>query len=95
LDIDSPRVVVGGGDIGPIIIDPNTPVARTRRNGFGDLTLGAAYEFSSSLMGGTDFDLSGRIKVPTAAESKFLGLEKQILPSLWRPRMSSVHGRLL
>jgi hypothetical protein len=76
LRIDSPGIVVGGGDIGPIIIDPNAPVARTKRDGFGDLTLGAAYEFSNTFIGGLDFDLAGRLKLPTSSESKFLGTGK-------------------
>jgi len=76
LRIDSPGIVVGGGDLGPIIIDPNAPVLRTKRDGFGDLTLGAAYEFSSALIEGVDFDLSGRVKLPTSSESKSLGTGK-------------------
>ena len=73
LRLDSPGVVVVGGDGSPIIIDPNRPIAQTRREGFGDLTLRAAYGFSATWLGGVDLDISGRVKFPTSAESKFLG----------------------
>lgn len=52
-----------GGDSGPIIVDPNSPV--TTRSGIGDLTLGANYAIPEDRMGvGVDF--GARVKVPTA-----------------------------
>lgn len=52
-----------GGDSGPIIVDPNSPV--TTRSGIGDLTLGANYAIPENRLGvGVDF--GARVKVPTA-----------------------------
>ena len=76
LRIDSPGNVVGGGDGPPIIIDPNAPVTRTRREGFGDLSLGAAYTLPKDFLGPVDVDLSGRVKIPTSSNNKFLGTGK-------------------
>lgn len=71
LQIDGASSIVGGD--GAVIIDPNAP--RTRRNGIGDLTLGAAYAIPEDRLGfGLDF--SGRVKVPTASRSKGLGTGK-------------------
>lgn len=64
--------VVGGGN-GPIVIDPNAP--RTIRQGFGDVSLGLAYDISEQDFGlGVQF--SGRVKLPTASQSKGLGTGK-------------------
>jgi hypothetical protein len=71
--IDAPGNVVGGGGgiFGlPIIIDPNQPATRNRREGFGDLTLGAAYTVPSLSFGLT---LLGQVKVPITSERKRLG----------------------
>jgi hypothetical protein len=76
LRIDSPGIVVGGGDGPPIIIDPNAPLARTRREGFGDLSIGAAFTLPKDFLGPVDVDLSGRIKIPTSSTKKFLGTGK-------------------
>lgn len=52
-----------GGDGGPIIVDPNSPV--TTRSGIGDLTLGANYAIPEDRIGvGVDF--GARVKLPTA-----------------------------
>jgi Putative MetA-pathway of phenol degradation len=76
LRIDSPGNIVGGGTIGPIIIDPDTPTAREVRKGLGDLSLGAAYSLPSENLGGFGLDLSGRVKLPTSSERKSLGTGK-------------------
>lgn len=71
--IDAPGNVVGGGGgvLGlPIIIDPNQPATRNRREGLGDLKLGAAYTVPTSAI---DLVLSGQVKVPTASQQKGLG----------------------
>lgn len=52
-----------GGDGGPIIVDPNSPV--TTRSGLGDLTLGANYAIPEDRLG-LGIDLGARVKVPTA-----------------------------
>jgi hypothetical protein len=75
LRIDSPGNVVGGGGIFglPIIVDPARPATRDRREGIGDLRLGAAYSVPSSSLGLT---FTGQVKVPTASERKRLGTGK-------------------
>lgn len=71
LRVDAPGNVVGGGLLGlPIIIDPTEPATRIRRQGLGDLRLGAAYTVPSASVGLT---FSGQAKVPTASRSKGLG----------------------
>lgn len=71
--IDAPGNIVGGGGglLGlPIIVDPTQPAERQRREGIGDLRLGAAYTVPSESVGLT---FSGEVKVPTASEEKGLG----------------------
>ncbi|NBW76513.1 MAG: hypothetical protein EBR34_12045 [Sphingomonadaceae bacterium] len=69
--IDGANVV--GGSNGPIVIDPNAP--RTVRKGFGDVSLGLAYDIPEQDFGlGVQF--SGRVKLPTASQSKGLGTGK-------------------
>lgn len=72
LRIDGPAYVVGGGDTGPIVINPNPTGLRTVRQGLGDLTLGATYSLPSEAVGGFDVDLGARVKLPTADKSKGL-----------------------
>jgi hypothetical protein len=72
--VDAPaNVVASGGLLGlPIILDPTKPAAgRTRREGIGDLTVGASYGIPSRL---ADLRLSGEVKLPTA--SRGLGTGK-------------------
>ena len=71
--IDAPGNVVGGGGgvFGlPILIDPNQPATRTRREGLGDLKLGAAYTVPSTIV---DLSLLGQVKLPTASKADNLG----------------------
>lgn len=73
LRVDAPGNVVGGGGgtLGlPIVIDPTQPPERARREGVGDLELGAAYVVPTDAIGLT---LSGQVKVPTASTRKGLG----------------------
>lgn len=73
LRIDAPGNVVGGGGsiLGlPIIVDPTRPATRNRREGIGDLRLGAAYTMPSSSF---DLTLLSQMKVPTASGRKRLG----------------------
>lgn len=66
--IEAPsNVVVGGGLLGlPIIVDPTKPSGgRSRREGMGDLTLGASYAVPTRV---ADFTLSSEVKVPTAGK---------------------------
>jgi hypothetical protein len=65
--------VIGGGDGGPIVIDPNAP--RAVRKGIGDLSIGAAYSVPEESLGfGLEF--SGRVKLPTGSQSKGLSTGK-------------------
>lgn len=59
------NVVSGGGLLGlPIIIDPTKPTGgRSRREGIGDLTLGALYAIPARAVNVT---LSAEVKLPTA-----------------------------
>jgi hypothetical protein len=63
--IDAPgNVVSGGGLLGlPIIVDPSQPPTRTRRQGIGDLRLGATLVLPVSAV---DVAVLGQVKVPTA-----------------------------
>lgn len=73
LRIDGASSIVGGGDGGPVVIDPNAP--RTTRSGLGDLTLGVNWALPEERLGfGLDF--GARVKLPTASESKGLGTGK-------------------
>lgn len=61
-----------GGDDGPIIVDPDGPTGEVTREGFGDLSLGAAYTLPASLTGAFEVDVSGRVKLPTSDEEEGL-----------------------
>lgn len=65
--IEAPaNVVSGGGLLGlPIIIDPTRPTTRTRREGIGDLRIGAAYALPQ--VAGLELGVNGQVKLPTAA----------------------------
>lgn len=73
LRVDAPGNVIGGGGglLGlPIIVDPTEPATRIRRQGVGDLRLGAAYTVPSASVG---LSVSSQVKVPTASRDKGLG----------------------
>lgn len=72
LRIEGSSAIVGDGS-GGVVIDPNAP--RTTRSGLGDLSLGASYMIPEETLG-FGLDLSARVKVPTASESKGLGTGK-------------------
>lgn len=76
LRIDGPGNIVGGGDGGPIIIDPNDPTPATVRKGLGDLSLAAAYALPDVALGGFEVELGARVKLPTSSERKRLGTGK-------------------
>ena len=76
LRIDAPGNVVGGGGrfFGlPIIVDPSQPATRARREGLGDLRLGASYLIPLS---GVGLTVMGQVKLPTASRRKKLGTGK-------------------
>lgn len=76
LRIDGPGNIVGGGEGGPIIIDPNDPTPREVREGLGDVSLSAIYSLPGEALGGFEVDLGARVKLPTSSESKRLGTGK-------------------
>lgn len=76
LRIDGPGNIVGGGEGGPIIIDPNDPTPREVREGLGDLSVSAAYSLPEDALGGFEVDLGARVKLPTSSERKRLGTGK-------------------
>jgi hypothetical protein len=74
LRIDGAGSIVGGGEGGPIIIDPNAP--RSSRDGFGDVSLGATYSALKESSAGLNVDLAVGVKLPTASEDDGLGTGK-------------------
>jgi hypothetical protein len=72
LRIDGSSAIVGDG-AGGVVIDPNAP--RTTRSGFGDVSVGAAYQIPEDSLG-FGLDLSGRVKLPTASRARGLGTGK-------------------
>ena len=67
-------VAGGGGLLGlPILVDPTRPATRQVRKGWGDTTIGAAYNVPTS---GIDLALIGQVKLPTASKKKALGTGK-------------------
>lgn len=64
-------VIVPSGPLGlPILADPPGSAPVTRREGLGDVRLGAAYDLP---LGGVDASLSSGVKLPTASRAKGLG----------------------
>jgi hypothetical protein len=69
--IRSRSTIFTGIDSTPVLIAPNTSLAKRSADGFGDLTLGAAYTVTS-VSSPVELELSGRAKINTA--SKVSGL---------------------
>lgn len=72
LRLDGPANIVGGGEGGPIVIDPNAPTPRRVREGLGDLSLGLDFSIPPDGLGGFEVDLGVRLKLPTSARSRGL-----------------------
>lgn len=68
LDIRSRGVIFSGIDSTPVIVAGSTGGRRMTSDGIGDLTVGAAYTVTTG-SGGPEFEISGRVKLPTAARS--------------------------
>lgn len=60
----------------PLVVGPSIPMTRPRRQGLGDLTLGASWLAAAQDAAGLDIDLSARVKLPTAADSTQLSTGK-------------------
>ncbi len=76
LRIDGPANIVGGGEDGPIVIDPNAPSPRRVRKGLGDVSLGFDYVIPARDLGGLELALGLRLKLPTSAMSRGLSTGK-------------------
>ena len=76
LRLDGPANIVGGGEDGPIVIDPNAPSPRQVRKGLGDLSLGFDYALPRDDLGGFEVDLGVRLKLPTSGTSRGLSTGK-------------------
>ena len=76
LRLDGPANIVGGGEDGPIVINPNPLVPRRVREGLGDVSLGLDFALPSAGLGGLQIDFGLRLKLPTAAKSRGLSTGK-------------------
>ncbi len=76
LRIDGPANIVGGGEEGPIVIDPNSPVPRRIRKGLGDVSFGLDYVIPSTDLGGLEVALGARLKLPVSALRRGLSTGK-------------------
>lgn len=76
LRLDGPANIVGGGEDGPIVIDPNAPAPRRVRQGLGDVALGFDYALPPDDLGGFEVALGVRLKLPTASRSRGLSTGK-------------------
>jgi hypothetical protein len=80
INLTGPKNVVTATDGVPLLtnIDLTEPDNRVNRkkNGFGDVYLSATYSFENPFQNDLYFDLTGRIKIPTADEFKGLGTGK-------------------
>jgi hypothetical protein len=60
----------------PLFVAPNIASLKRKRDGLGDLTVGAAYLIPNLAGSGLDLDLSGRAKIPTATKKSQLSTGK-------------------
>ena len=60
----------------PLFVAPNIKPTKRVREGWGDVTLGAAYLLSASDGRGFDLELNGRVKLPTATKASQLSTGK-------------------
>lgn len=87
--LDAPsNVVTGGGLLGLPIVDPTKPPGgRSRREGIGDLTLGAAYAVPTPVV---DVALSGEVKLPTAGKNLGTGMTDYAIAAEASKRIGNV-----
>jgi hypothetical protein len=86
--LDGPANIVGGGEGGPIVIDPGAPTPRRVREGLGDISLGFDFVVPPEGLGGFELDLGARVKLPTSERSKGLSTGKTdlgLIADLSRP----------
>lgn len=66
MSIRSDGTIFTGIDSTPLVVAPGIKSTKRRREGFGDLTIGAAYGLPPIGSTGVDVELSARVKLPTA-----------------------------
>jgi hypothetical protein len=71
--IDGPGGVVIGPGGEPL---PGVPTTGGRRDGLGDLSLGASYTIPGDVLGGLELGFGGRVKLPTSPRRKGLSTGK-------------------
>ncbi len=75
-----PRNIVTADDGVPLLTDitltPNERTHSSRKSGFGDIYLGATYSLENPFNDDLYFDLTARVKIPTANEKVGLGTGK-------------------
>ncbi len=76
MSIRSNGTVFTGIDATPLVVAPGITSTRRHRRGFGDLTLGAAYDIQSLTSADLDVELSARVKLPTASDRSQLSTGK-------------------
>lgn len=76
MSIRSDGTVFTGIDATPLVVAPGITSTRRHRRGFGDLTLGAAYDMQSLTSADFDVELSARVKLPTASDRSQLSTGK-------------------
>ena len=65
--IKSNGTVFTGIGATPLIVAPTIPMGQRKREGWGDLTLGASYRLPLPPSTGFDFELTGKVKLATAS----------------------------
>ncbi|HWH21668.1 MAG TPA: transporter [Allosphingosinicella sp.] len=73
LSIDGPGGVVVGPGGEPL---PGVPTEGGKRDGIGDLSLGATYTIPAANLGGAELALGGRVKLPTSSRDQQLSTGK-------------------
>lgn len=70
--VRSPTTIFAGIDGTPLVLASAVPMTTRRRDGLGDVTLGASWLALNQADAAVDIDLSARIKLPTASDSSGL-----------------------
>lgn len=74
--VRSATTIFAGIDGTPLVLASAVPMTRRRRDGLGDLTLGAAWLAVHQEDALVDIDLSGRVKLPTASHASGLSTQR-------------------
>lgn len=93
MSITSDGTLFTGIDSTPLVVAPGIKSTRRRREGFGDLTLGAAYSVPTIASTGLDVELSARVKLPTATAGSQLSTGKN--DYAFGAQVSKTYGNLV